>query len=155
MEWLTWYIWASIFCVVFLSLSSPFHLRLALSRSLLQYLRPWWPFPQNPHHPHQTPSLSPFRANLVHLQTQVCQGGVVLQTLCQCLTANNDLQNTWWNHLKFFEFTYKKSQRLLPHSSHTSSDTDISCRSQMKWNEMKIHSDPNAWPDTSQHQPSM
>ena len=31
------------------------------------------------------------------------------------------------NHPKFFEFKYKKSQRLLPHSYHTSSDTHISC----------------------------
>ena len=38
--WWTWHISAPIFCVVFVSLISPFHLRLALSRSILQYLSP-------------------------------------------------------------------------------------------------------------------
>ena len=62
-----------------------------------------WPIPQDPHHPHQTPSLGPFRANVVLLQIQACQGGVVLQSFCQCLTANKDQQHTWWNHLKCFD----------------------------------------------------
>ena len=44
--WWTWHISAPILCIFFLSLSSPFHLRLALSRSLLQYLFP------HAHHPH-------------------------------------------------------------------------------------------------------
>ena len=39
-ECFTWHISASMLCVVFLSLILPSHLRLALSRSLLQYLSP-------------------------------------------------------------------------------------------------------------------
>ena len=89
--WWTWHISAQIICVVFLSLISPFHLRLALSGSILPYL-PSWPVPQDPHHPHQTPSLSPCITNFVALQIQVCQGRVLLQSLCQCLTGNKDVQ---------------------------------------------------------------
>ena len=37
----TWHISAPILCVVFLSLISPFHLRLALSGSILPYLPPF------------------------------------------------------------------------------------------------------------------
>ena len=91
---------------------------------------PSWPVPQNPHHPHQTPSLSPSITNVVALQIQICQGRVVLQSFCQCLTADKDLQTTWWNNVKL---KYKKSQRLLLHSSRTSSDTHISCG--LQWNE--------------------
>ena len=67
-----------------------------------------WLVPQDPHHPHQTPSLSPGITNVVAKQIQVCQGRVVLQSFCQCLTANKDVQNTWWNHLRFFEIYIKE-----------------------------------------------
>ena len=93
--------------VIFLSLMSPFHLRLALSGSILPYL-PSWPISQHPHHAHQTPSLSPGSTNVVLQQIQVCQCRVVLQTLCQCLTADKDMQNTWWNHLRFIEIHAKE-----------------------------------------------
>ena len=105
---------------------SPFHLRLALSGSILPYLPPSWPIPQ---HPHQTPSLSPGSTNVVVIQNQVCQGRVVLQSFCQCLTQ--DVQNTQWNHL-ILEIHIKTSQCLLLHSSHTCSDDHI-CG--LKWNE--------------------
>ena len=87
---------------------SPFHLRLALSGSTLPYL-PSWPISQHPHHAHQTPSLSPGITNVVLQQIQVCQCRVVLQTLCQCLTADKDMQNTWWNHLRFIEISRKRN----------------------------------------------
>ena len=131
----TWHISAPILCVVFLSLITPFHLRLALSGSILPYLPPSWPIPQDPHHPHQTPSLSPFRANVIHLQIRFCQGRVVLQSLCQCLTANKDVQNTWWNHLRFFEIHIQEISMPSTACSHTSAHTDISCQCGLQWNE--------------------
>ena len=71
----TWHISAPIFCIFFLSLIAPFHIRLA-----------------HPHRPHQTPSLNPCRANVAASQFQVCQGRVVLQSLCQCLTGGKSLR---------------------------------------------------------------
>ena len=133
--WWTWHISAPILCVVFLSLISPFHLRLALSGSILSYLSPSWPVPRDPHHPHQTPSLSPFWANVVAFQIQVCQGRVVLQSLCQSLTADKDVQNTWWNHLRFFEIHIQEISTPSTACSHTSAHTDISCQCGLQWNE--------------------
>ena len=131
--WWTWHISAPILCVDFLSLISQFHLRLALSGSILPYLPPSWPIPQHPHHPDQTPSLSPFRADGVVCQIQVCQGRVLLQSLCQCLTANKDVQNTWWNHLRFFKIHIQEISTPSTACSHTSSDIRISCG--LQWNE--------------------
>ena len=59
---------------------------------------PSWPVPHHPPHPchpHQTPSLSPFRANVVVSQIQVCQGRVLLlQTLPgQGLTGDKAFKN--------------------------------------------------------------
>ena len=131
----TWHISAPILCVVFLSLISPFHLRLALSGSILSYLSPSWPISQNPHHPHQTPSLRPGITNVVANQIQVCQGRVVLQSLCQCLTADKDVQNTSWNHLRFFEIHIQEISTPSTACSHTSAHTDISCQCGFQWNE--------------------
>ena len=133
--WWTWHISAPILCVVFLSLISPFHLRLALSRSILPYLPPSWPVPQDPHHPHKTPSLSPCRANAFAHQIHVCQGRVLLQSLCQCLTANKDVQNMWWNHLRFIEIHIQEISTPSTACSHTSAHTDISCQCGLQWNE--------------------
>ena len=97
---------------------------------------PSWPVPQDPHHPHQTPSLSPCRANVVPVQIQVCQGRVLLQSLCQSLTADKHLQNTWWNHEKWSKIHIVIIQEFsvfLPHSSHASAHTHISCG--LQWNE--------------------
>ena len=142
--------------VVFLSLSSLFHRGLALSGSLLQYLSPSWPVLQNPHHPHQTPSLSPFRANVVVRQIQVCQGRVVLQPLCQCLTADKDLQNTWWNHLKIVEIHMQEiSTPSTAFFSYFRSYSHI-LLSQVKLKEQsQNHSDLHDWLGTSQHQCSV
>ena len=50
----------------------------------------------------------------------------------------------------------KKSQRLLPHSSHTSAHTHISCYLQVKLKEQsQNHSDLHDWLGTSQHQCSV
>ena len=52
-----------------------------------------WLVPHHRHHPHQTPSLGPGITNLAEItQSQVCQGWVVLQSLCQCLTAGKSLK---------------------------------------------------------------
>ena len=148
--WWTWHISAPILCVVFLSLSSQFHIRLALSRSLLQYLSPSWPIPQ---HPHQTPSLSPGSTNVVVIQNQVCQGRVVLQSFCQSLTADKDEENTWWNHLRFIEIHAKEiSTPSTAFLSYFRSYSHI-IWSPMKWNEQaQIHSDLHDGLGTSQHQ---
>ena len=155
--WWTWHISAPILCVVFLSLISPFHLRLALSGSLLRYLSPSWPIPQHPHHAHQTPSLSPLRANEdVPLQIQVCQGRVVLQSFCQCLTADKDLQTTWWNHLKCLEIHMQEIS--TPSTTFFSYFLWYShiMWSPMKWKEQaQIHPDLNDRLSTSQHQSSV
>ena len=132
--------------VAFLSLISPFHLPLALSGSILPYLPLSWPIPQHPHHPHQKPSLSPSITNVVVTQSQVCQGRVVLQSFCQCLTADKDLQTTWWHYVKS---GYKGPQRVLPHSSQTSSGARL--WSHIKWREQtQIQPDLNdrlsTWP---------
>ena len=132
--WWTWHISAPMLCMAPLSLSSPFHLRFALSRSLLQYLSQLWLVPHHRHHRHQTPSLGPGITNLAVTQFQVCQGRVVLQSL---LPMPHSKQRSAKYVVKIIQnsliFTYKKSQRLLPHSSHTSSDTHIS--SGLQWNE--------------------
>ena len=105
--WWTWHISAPILCVVFLSLISPFHLRRALSGSILPYLPPSWPVPQDPHHPHQnqTPSLSLGITKVVVSQIQVRQGRVVLQSFCQSLTANKDLQHVVKSSKILLKFT--------------------------------------------------
>ena len=90
----TWHISAPILCMAFLSLSSPFHLRLALSGSILPYLFSHDRFLRILTILTKTPSLSPCRANVVPVQIQVRQRGIVLQTLCQCLTRDKDVQNT-------------------------------------------------------------
>ena len=138
--------------VVFLSLISPFHLRLALSGSILPYL-PSWPISQHPHHVHQTPSLSPGITNVVLQQIQVCQCRVVLQSLCQCLTADKDEENTWWNHLRFIEIHTKEiSAPSTAFFSYFRSYSHIMW-SPMKWNEQaQIHSDLHDGLGTSQHQ---
>ena len=94
---------------------------------------PSWPIPQHPHHPDQTPSLSPGITNVVLQQIQVCQCRVLLQSLCQCLTANKDVQNTWWNHLRFFEIYIQEISTPSTACSHTSSDIHMSCG--LQWNE--------------------
>ena len=154
--WWTWHISAPMLCMASLSLSSQFHIRLALSRSLLQYLSPSWLVPQNPHQPYQTPSLSPCRANVIMPQTQVCQGRVVLQTLCQCLTGEKYLQSMWWNHLKSFEIHKKEiSTPSTALFSYFRSYSHIMW-SPMKWKEQaQVHSDLNNGFGTSQHQCSV
>ena len=94
-----------------------------------------WPIPQHPHHPHQTPSLRPGITNVVANQIQVCQGRVVLQSFCQSLTADKDLQNTSWNHLRFFEIHIQEISTPSTACSHTSAHTDISCQCGLQWNE--------------------
>ena len=54
--------------------------------------------------------------------------------------SKQDLQTTWWNDAKF---KYKKSQRFLPHSSHTSSDTHISYG--LQWNEKNKRKFTQIW----------
>ena len=52
------------------------------------------------HHPHQTdqtPSLSPFRADVVIFQIQVRQGGVLLQGLRQSLAGDTWLERQEWS----------------------------------------------------------
>ena len=66
---------------------------------------------------------------------QVCQCRVVLQSLCQCLTANKDVQNTRWNHLRFFEIHIQEISTPSTACSHTSAHTDISCQCGLQWNE--------------------
>ena len=106
-----------------------------------------------PHHPHQTPSLSPCRANVVLQQIQVCQGRVLLQSFCQSLTGEKYLQTTWWNHLKFFEIHTKEiSAPSTAFFSYFRSYSHIMW-SPMKWNEQaQIHSDLHDGLGTSQHQ---
>ena len=73
------------------------HLHLRFNAALHVYLRmavslplPSWP------HRHQTPSLSPFRADVVILQIQIRQGGVLFHGLGQGLEGpeTRDLRNT-------------------------------------------------------------
>ena len=115
-----------------------------------------WPILLNPHHPHQTPSLSPGSTNVVVIQSQVCQGRVVLQTLCQSLTTHKDLQNTSWNHLRFFEIHIKEiSAPSTAFFSYFRSYPHIMW-SPMKWHEQaQIHSDLHDGLGTSQHQSSV
>ena len=151
--WWTWHISAPMLCMAPLSLSSPFHLRFALSRSLLQYLSQLWLVPHHRHHPHQTPSLGPGITNLAVTQFQVCQGRVVLQSFCQCLTGDKYLQNTWWNHPKFFEIHIQEIS--MPSTAFFAYFFWYShiIRSPMKWKEQaQIHSDLHDGLGTSQHQ---
>ena len=49
------------------------------------------------HHPHQTPSLCPFRADVVPTQMQVGQGGVLFQGLGQSLARDTWLERRVWS----------------------------------------------------------
>ena len=105
------------------------------------------------HHPDQTPSLSPFRASVVPLQIQVCQGRVLLQSLCQCLTANKDVQKyvvksskiLWNSHTRNLNAFYRMLSYFLWYSHIM--------WSAMKWKEQaQIHLDLHDGLGTSQHQ---
>ena len=153
----TWHISAPILCMAFLSLLSPISPSTSSVWIPTAVPFPSWLVPQHPHHLHQTPSLSPFRANVVEMQIQVCQGRVVLQSLCQSLTADKHLQNTWWNHEKWSKIHIVIIQEFsvfLPHSSHASAHTHM--WSPMKWKEQaQIHLDLHDGLGTSQHQSSV
>ena len=83
--WLTWHIWDSTLrCIAFHLPKRHFHTAMS------------WPFPAmlpSWHHPHQTPSLRPFRANLVViLQVQFRQGGVLFEAFSQSLAVDTWLE---------------------------------------------------------------
>ena len=104
-----------------------------------------WPILLNPHHPHQTPSLSPGITNVVVIQSQVRQGRVVLQSLCQCLTGDKDLQNTLWNHLSFYEIHTKEiSMPSTAFFSYFRSYSHIMW-SPMKWERTSSNALRSAW----------
>ena len=99
--WWTWHISAPILCIW-----PPFHSVHHCTFDLL-CLDPYcstsphydW-FLIIAHHPHpNTKPEAPVSPMLLWCKSQVCQGRVVLQSFCQCLTGDKYLQNTWWNHL--------------------------------------------------------
>ena len=120
--------------VVFLSLMSPFHLLLALSGSIVPYL------------PHPHDGFLSILTILTKHQAWAPSGPMLFKPKFMSVRVElcfNPSANAWqqtkmrkirgeiiYNALKF---TYKKSQRLLPHSSHTSAHTHISCG--LQWNE--------------------
>ena len=83
------------------------HFQSVLSFAVASLRFPSWP------HPHQTPSLRPFRADVVILQIQARQGGVLLQSLGQCLEGQetHDLRNTMKHTAHTIPQSCKKSSR--------------------------------------------
>ena len=66
-------------------------LPFVISRMSLSYARASLPLPSCPH-PHQTPSLRPFRADVANYQTQLGQSGVLFQGLGQRLAGDTWLE---------------------------------------------------------------
>ena len=130
--WWTWHI-SNPLCVVFLSLISPFHLRLALSGSILSCLsahdrflsmltlltkhQAWAP---------SGPMLLLPKFRFVRVELRFNPSANAWQQTKMCKVRGQIISDS-------LKFTCKKSQHVLPHSSHTSSDTHISCG--LQWNE--------------------
>ncbi len=78
-----------IFCIKFLS---SFHwLHSQMNACILILAMPFF-F----HHPHQTPSLCPFRPDIVTRQIQVRQSRVLFEAFGQGLTGEMDLESSYW-----------------------------------------------------------
>ena len=88
--WLTWHIWdPTLRCIAFRHFPDFSFIRPCLDPSCLYFftaLLPSWS------HPHRTPSLDPFMANVVPLQTQVLQRGVLFHGLGQGLAGDKWLE---------------------------------------------------------------
>ena len=90
---LTWHIWNSTLrCIAFRHFPNVTFIQRCLDPSFLSFLYFFTALLHSWPHPHWTPSLSPFRADVVTKQIQARQSGVLLESLGQGLAGDEWLE---------------------------------------------------------------